>query len=335
MAIQQQLGADIQMALDICSALPAPEEDTSAWRPAGRSPGRLRALGRPHSARRPVPLRYRCSPRVGVTPDLRAEHAEARTAALEFDGYGIGGLSRRRTETIRCCQPWRPPSPRNHQLDLACAISWVWATRSRFSTPWRSGVDMFDCVLPTSTGPPRHGLDQRWALPGASAARHRPPTTSPWTPSCPCRVCARFSRGHCAAPAGHERAHRGPTAQRPQPRLAARPGRTQQGPRIASGALAGMQRSTSLPSGNPGPCAKVSRSPPLGVALSPCTPSSTSSPSVRRARRPRHPSKSSSSNVANVVVYRGDLRDGRVLPLASGLVSRRCVSSSRAQPSNG
>ena len=45
------------------------------------------------------------------------------------------------------------------------------------------GVDMFDCVLPTRLGPPRHDAHRRragstCATPGA------PPTTSPLDPTC-------------------------------------------------------------------------------------------------------------------------------------------------------
>ena len=84
---QQLLGADIQMVLDVCPPLPSPPEviraaleRTSAW------------------AERAKATHQRTDQSLfgivqgGVSESMRAESAQ-RTAALEFDGYGIGGLS--------------------------------------------------------------------------------------------------------------------------------------------------------------------------------------------------------------------------------------------------
>ena len=88
--IQEQLGADIQMVLDVCPALPAPIEvvrdavDRTAHWASGPAPVHRR--------------RARTEPALfgivqgGVDADLRAESAR-RTVALDFDGYAVGGLS--------------------------------------------------------------------------------------------------------------------------------------------------------------------------------------------------------------------------------------------------
>jgi queuine tRNA-ribosyltransferase len=83
---QQLLGADIQMVLDVCPPLPSPPdvirlavERTSAW--AARARQHHPATIRPCSA----------SCRAGQRDDARRERR--RTVALDFDGYGIGGLS--------------------------------------------------------------------------------------------------------------------------------------------------------------------------------------------------------------------------------------------------
>ena len=95
MAVQARLGADIQMALDVCPALPAPR--------AGRrgATERTHALGRAGPGR--LPRRGRRAP----SPPTRCSSASCRAASsstcgtarpaalvdLGFDGYAIGGLS--------------------------------------------------------------------------------------------------------------------------------------------------------------------------------------------------------------------------------------------------
>jgi queuine tRNA-ribosyltransferase len=184
-ALQQQLGADIQMALDVCSALPAPDEEirlaatrTLAWAARARA-----AHSRPDQCLFGIV-------QGGVSPDLRAEHAK-ETAALEFDGYGIGGLS--------------VGEPRDQMLPaLAAAVAELPADRPRYLMGVGDpvtlldaislGVDMFDCVLPTRLA--RHGTaltsEGRYQV---RAARHAA-DDQPLDPTCPCRVCARFSRGY-------------------------------------------------------------------------------------------------------------------------------------------
>jgi queuine tRNA-ribosyltransferase len=184
-AIQERLGADIQMALDICSGLPAPEEEirlaakrTLAWAARARD-----------AHRRPGQSLFGIV-QGGVTADLRAEHA-ALTAALEFDGYAIGGLSVGET--------------REEMLPaLAAAIGELPANRPRYLMGVGDpvtlleavalGVDMFDCVLPTRLA--RHGT----ALTSAGRYQIRvaryAADDQPLDPTCPCRVCARFTRAY-------------------------------------------------------------------------------------------------------------------------------------------
>ena len=183
--VQERLGADIQMTLDICSGLPAPEEEirlatkrTLAWA--------VRARG---VHRRPDQCLFGIV-QGGVSVDLRAEHA-AETAALDFDGYGIGGLS--------------VGEPREQMLPaLGAAVSMLPVDRPRYLMgvgdpislleAMALGVDMFDCVLPTRLA--RHGTaltgSGRYQLRGARYATD----DRPLDPDCPCRVCARYSRGY-------------------------------------------------------------------------------------------------------------------------------------------
>ena len=143
---QEKLGADIQMVLDVCPALPAPEADV------------IRAMERTHSwAARAKASHQRADQALfgivqgGIDPALRVRSAE-HLANLDFEGYGIGGLSvgESRVEMMPA---------------LNAALSQLPANRPRYlmgvGDPARivdaigAGVDMFDCVLPTRLA--RHG----------------------------------------------------------------------------------------------------------------------------------------------------------------------------------
>jgi queuine tRNA-ribosyltransferase len=183
--VQESLGADIQMVLDICTGLPAPEEEV---RLAAKRTLAWAARARDTHTRSDQSLFGIVQG--GVTLDLRAESA-AQTAALEFDGYGIGGLS--------------VGEPREEMLPaLSAAIAELPSDRPRYlmgvGDPVSMvesvalGVDMFDCVLPTRLA--RHGTaltdSGRFQLKGARYAGD----SSPVDPGCGCPVCERFSRGY-------------------------------------------------------------------------------------------------------------------------------------------
>ena len=183
--VQEQLGSDIQMALDVCTALPASPialreavERTLGWAKRAR-----------HAHRRPDQAIFGIC-QGGTDPALRAESA-ARTAELGFDGYGIGGLS--------------VGEPRAELLPaLAAALAQLPDDRPRYlmgvGDPMALvdavalGVDQFDCVLPTRLG--RHGtvLTSAGCL-SLRRAAHRD-DGGPLDPTCACSVCARWSRAY-------------------------------------------------------------------------------------------------------------------------------------------
>ncbi len=182
---QQLLGADIQMVLDVCPPLPsAPAvvrqavERTSAWAERARA----------HHRRDDQSLFGIVQG--GIDADLRAQSAR-HTASLDFDGYGIGGLSVGET--------------REQMLPaLAAAIGGLPANRPRYLMGVGDpaslveavalGVDQFDCVMQTRIG--RHGT----ALTGNGKLHLRNAAhihaDEPIDASCPCEVCARHSRGY-------------------------------------------------------------------------------------------------------------------------------------------
>jgi queuine tRNA-ribosyltransferase len=184
-AVQEAFGADIQMALDICPALPAAlgvlrsaVDRTLAWAARAR-----RAHRREGQALFGIV-------QGGTNAALRAESA-ARTAALSFDGYGIGGLS--------------VGEPRSEMLPaLAAALAELPADQPRYLMGVGDpvsiveavalGVDMFDCVLPTRLG--RHGTaltsGGKLQIRRADLARDLGPIDD----SCPCRTCSQHSRSY-------------------------------------------------------------------------------------------------------------------------------------------
>jgi queuine tRNA-ribosyltransferase len=80
-------GADIQMVLDVCPPLPSPPEVVRLARRAHVDVGRAREGGPPAADQALFGI-----VQGGVDEALRAESAQ-RTVELDFDGYGIGGLS--------------------------------------------------------------------------------------------------------------------------------------------------------------------------------------------------------------------------------------------------
>jgi queuine tRNA-ribosyltransferase len=182
---QELLGADIQMVLDVCPPLPSPPdvirlavERTAAWAALARA-----AHGRDDQALFGIV-------QGGTDGQLRAESAE-RTVALEFDGYGIGGLSVGETRgemvpalaaALACLPPDRP----RYLMGVGDPASLIEAVAL--------GVDQFDCVMQTRIG--RHGT----ALTNAGKlhiknAKHIV-SDEPLDSDCSCEVCQCHSRAY-------------------------------------------------------------------------------------------------------------------------------------------
>ena len=184
-AVQEQLGADIQMVLDVCPPLPSPPEvvraaveRTAAW--AARA---CRVHRREGQALFGIV-------QGGVDPTLRAESAE-RTVDIGFDGYGIGGLSVGESrpemlDALDACIGHLPADHPRYLMGVGDPVGLAEAVAR--------GVDLFDCVLPTRLA--RHGtvLTSTGRLSLRNAACRD--DARPLDPSCPCPVCARWSRAY-------------------------------------------------------------------------------------------------------------------------------------------
>jgi queuine tRNA-ribosyltransferase len=183
--IQQQLGSDIIMPLDVCLGYPAGDDQAA-------DALRLTVRWAERSVRRGVPEWQMLFGIVqgGFSPALRAEAAE-RVAALAFPGYAVGGLSvgepRELAYTLLEAVTPRLPATAPRYLmgvggppDLLEAIA--------------RGVDMFDCVLPTRVA--RTGtIFTRTGRLNVRAARFRDEHIPP-DPECTCEVCRRYTRAY-------------------------------------------------------------------------------------------------------------------------------------------
>lgn len=183
--IQEQLGADIAMVLDVCVGLPAPDEVVEAeMRRTLRWAERcLEAQGREDQSLFGIV-------QGGVSEDLRAESA-AGTAALDFDGFGIGGLS-------------VGESVESRNVALEAAVGELPADKPRYVMGLGDteglleaidrGADMFDCVLPTRLA--RHGkVLTRFGDFNVNRSDFEL-DEGPIDDQCECHTCGRYSRAY-------------------------------------------------------------------------------------------------------------------------------------------
>ncbi len=184
--LQELLGADIQMVLDVCSPLPSP---TTALRAAVDRTARWAERARV-AHRRGADQALFGIVQGGDDRDLRRESAR-RTVALDFDGYAVGGLSVGEPREVMlpalaAAIEELPDDQPRYLMGVGDPVSIIEAVAL--------GVDMFDCVLPTRLA--RHGTILTDA--GRLSIKRTEFATSdePLDPTCPCSTCRRCSRGY-------------------------------------------------------------------------------------------------------------------------------------------
>ena len=183
--VQEMLGADIQMALDVCQGLPAPEDEvrlaaerTISWAERARA------------AHRRKDQSLFGIVQGGTDTVLRASSAR-RTVDIGFDGYAIGGLSvgeplEAALAALAAAVEHLPEDRPRYLMGVGDPVAMVEAVAL--------GVDMFDCVLPTRLA--RHGTALTAAGRVQTKGNRFARQDSPVDPSCTCPVCRRYSAGY-------------------------------------------------------------------------------------------------------------------------------------------
>jgi queuine tRNA-ribosyltransferase len=184
-AIQEQLGADVAMALDVCVGLPAPRREVETAMNLS-----LRWGERCLSAHRRQDQALFGIVQGGADPELRAESA-ALTAALGFAGFGIGGLSvgespEERTIALEAVMPQLPGAKVRYVMGLGDPIGVLEAVAR--------GADLFDCVWPTRLA--RHGRVLTSAGDFNLRRVENAVDDRPLDPDCGCHTCRNHHRAY-------------------------------------------------------------------------------------------------------------------------------------------
>ncbi len=186
MDIQRLLGSDIQMQLDECVKLPAPDSEVErsmllSLRWAERS---KKAFGtQPGHAIFGIV-------QGGVSVPLRSASAKA-LVDMDFHGYALGGLAVGEPQdimlaTIEATVPQLPATKPRYLMGVGSPDDLVEAVRR--------GIDMFDCVMPTRAG--RHGLVySRFGRINLRNAKHAD-DARPIDPLSPCEAARIYSRAY-------------------------------------------------------------------------------------------------------------------------------------------
>jgi queuine tRNA-ribosyltransferase len=186
MEIQRLLGSDIQMQLDECVKLPAPDTEVErAMRLSLRWAERCKlAFGsQPGHALFGIV-------QGGASVPLRRASAEA-LVGMGFDGYALGGLAVGEPQdvmlaTIEASVVHLPTQRPRYLLGVGAPDDLLEAVRR--------GIDMFDCVMPTRAG--RHGLVySRFGRINLRNARHAD-DPQPIDPDSSCEAARIYSRAY-------------------------------------------------------------------------------------------------------------------------------------------
>ncbi|MDJ1177880.1 tRNA guanosine(34) transglycosylase Tgt [Roseofilum sp. BLCC_M91] len=184
-AIQNQLGADVIMAFDECPPYPASKE--AAIAATERTYRWLKRCITAHN--RPDQALFGIV-QGGVYPDLRTAAAE-QLVALNLPGYAIGGVSVGEpgdliNQIVKVTAPLLPVEKPRYLMGVGTYKEMVQAIAS--------GIDVFDCVIPTRLA--RHGAvfvqGERWNIKNAQFREDFAPLDA----ECPCYTCQNFSRAY-------------------------------------------------------------------------------------------------------------------------------------------
>jgi queuine tRNA-ribosyltransferase len=184
-AIQENLGSDIAMCLDEC---PPSDAGLEQIREAVRRT--IHWAERCRDAHRRADQALFAIVQGGTDERLRAECASALTA-LDFPGYALGGFSV--GETAEQMQAVLPASAALLPLEKPRYLMGVGRPQDLLAGI-ASGIDMFDCVLPTRNGRNASAFTRDGPLRLRNACHRRDP--APLESGCACYACRHFSRAY-------------------------------------------------------------------------------------------------------------------------------------------
>ena len=184
-AVQEALGADIAMMLDV--PVPLPSAHAEAEAAMHRT---LRWAERALTAKRRSDRALFGIVQGGAEPDLREESAKG-TAALGFPGFGIGGLAvgetaDERNAALDAAIPHLPSAGVRYVMGLGDTEGMLAAIAR--------GVDLFDCVIPTRLA--RHGKALTRAGDISIKRAEWIADDTALDTACTCLTCRRYSRGY-------------------------------------------------------------------------------------------------------------------------------------------
>ena len=181
--IQQRIGSDVAMMLDYCAEYPTSYEEAK----------RSVELTTIWAARFPKNTSKQLNFGIvqgSVYEDLRRKSAKD-LASMDFDGYGIGGLSigepknvmYRMVEIVNSILPEKNP---RYLMGVGSPLEIVESVMR--------GVDIFDSVFPTRNG--RHGTAITWqGMLNLRKSDYRT-DTRPLDEECSCPTCQNFTRAY-------------------------------------------------------------------------------------------------------------------------------------------
>ncbi len=184
-AIQNTLGADVIMAFDECPPYPATREEVEAA--TNRT---YRWLERCITAHQRQDQALFGIVQGGVYLDLRAK-AASELKQFDLPGYAIGGVSVGEppeliAQIVETTAPLLPFNKPRYLMGVG--------TYREMAVAIASGIDLFDCVIPTRWA--RHGTamvqGERWNLKNAKFRED----FAPLDETCPCYTCQNFSRAY-------------------------------------------------------------------------------------------------------------------------------------------
>ncbi len=185
MAVQQELGSDIVMIFDECTAYPADEAQTRASMELS-----LRWAERSRRAHRDSRAALFGIVQGGMFEELRARSLEG-LQEIGFDGYAVGGLSvgeppRDRWRILDFLSERLPKERPRYLMGVGTPVDIVESVRR--------GIDMFDCVMPTRNARNGHLFTHQGVV-RIRNARHKE-DNGPLDPLCGCYTCRNYSRAY-------------------------------------------------------------------------------------------------------------------------------------------